>query len=143
MPSAPRVKKRLIVCCDGTWMDSDHGYVKPSHDHPRGQLQVPSNVTRISRCFKRRCSDGTLQIISYLSGVGTGSTLDTVTGGLFGSGLSEVSNSQSSACATLLTINSEYEKRIHTYAPTTPTVMRLSSSASPAAHLLPVLLLAL
>lgn len=138
MPSAPRVKKRLIVCCDGTWMDSDHGYVKPSHDHPRGQLQVPSNVTRISRCFKRRCSDGTLQIISYLSGVGTGSTLDTVTGGLFGSGLSEVSNSHLRVCASLLTLSSEYEKPTHIYAPTIPTAMRLFLSDSPAAHSLPV-----
>lgn len=83
--------KRLIYCCDGTWMDSDNGYEKPSLFNPKGTLQVPSNVTRISRCMKRRCSDGKLQIISYESGVGTGSnTLDTITGGAFGLGLSEV-----------------------------------------------------
>lgn len=72
-------------------MDSDNGYVKPSIFNSNGTLQVPSNVTRISRCFKRRCSDGKLQIISYESGVGTGSnTLDMITGGAFGLGLSEV-----------------------------------------------------
>lgn len=91
MGSQPPVHKRLIVCCDGTWMNSDNGYVGPTLEHPQGMLQVPSNVTRISRCFKRRCNDGTLQIISYESGVGTGSNaLDTLTGGAFGLGLSEV-----------------------------------------------------
>lgn len=84
------VKKRLIVCCDGTWMNSAYGYVKPGLLGGRGGLQVPSNVTRISRCFKRRCSDGTLQIINYESGVGSGSNvLDSITGGAFGIGLAE------------------------------------------------------
>lgn len=91
MGSSNNIGKRLIVCLDGTWMDSDSGYTKPGWFSP-GTLQVPSNVTRISRCFKRRCADGKLQIISYESGVGTGSnTLDVFTGGAFGLGLSEVS----------------------------------------------------
>ncbi|EGX96797.1 peptidoglycan binding domain containing protein [Cordyceps militaris CM01] len=83
------VKKRIILCCDGTWFDSDDGFNKATI---KGQatLQVASNVTRISRCFKRRCSDGTLQIINYESGVGTGSnTIDTLTGGAFGLGLTQ------------------------------------------------------
>ncbi|KIE02926.1 peptidoglycan binding domain containing protein, partial [Metarhizium majus ARSEF 297] len=85
-----RQKKRLIVCCDGTWMNSDYGFSKSSPFSKKGTLQVPSNVTRISRCFKRRCADGTLQIISYESGVGSGSnTLDSITGGAFGTGLAE------------------------------------------------------
>jgi uncharacterized protein (DUF2235 family) len=84
--------KRLIVCCDGTWMNGDNGYTEPGLFSPKGTLQVPSNVTRITRLFKRKCSDGKMQIISYESGVGTGSnTLDTITGGAFGLGLSEVS----------------------------------------------------
>ena len=83
--------KRLILCCDGTWMNSDNGYEKGGLLGGKGTLQVPSNVTRISRCFKRRCSDGKLQIIQYECGVGTGSnTLDSVTGGAFGLGLTEV-----------------------------------------------------
>lgn len=86
-----RPKKRLIVCCDGTWMNSDYGFVKPGLFHLKGFLQVPSNVTRISRCFKRRCSDGTIQIINYESGVGTSDNFfDNVTGGAFGFGLAEV-----------------------------------------------------
>ncbi|KAK2591853.1 hypothetical protein QQS21_010462 [Conoideocrella luteorostrata] len=88
--TANRQKKRLIVCCDGTWMNSDYGFVKPGLFRKKGMLQVPSNVTRISRCFKRRCGDGTLQIISYESGVGSGSnTIDSITGGAFGVGLAE------------------------------------------------------
>ena len=87
--------KRMILCLDGTWMDSDNGYQKSGFFSPHGTLQVPSNVTRISRCFKRRCSDGRLQIISYESGVGTGSsTIDKISGGAFGLGLSEVRQSR-------------------------------------------------
>ncbi|OAQ98385.1 hypothetical protein LLEC1_07197 [Akanthomyces lecanii] len=82
-------KKRIILCCDGTWFDSDDGFNKATRKN-KATLQVASNVTRISRCFKRRCSDGTLQIINYESGVGTGSnTIDTLTGGAFGLGLTQ------------------------------------------------------
>ncbi|KAJ3942442.1 uncharacterized protein N0V96_007942 [Colletotrichum fioriniae] len=93
--------KRLIVCCDGTWMNSESAYVKPTLLKPKGSLQIPSNVTRISRCFRRRCSDGRMQVIEYESGVGTGSnTLDTLTGGAFGLGLGErVRNIYSFLCA--------------------------------------------
>ncbi|KAI6782154.1 uncharacterized protein J7T54_002391 [Emericellopsis cladophorae] len=96
--------KRMILCLDGTWMDSDNGYQKSGLFSSHGTLQVPSNVTRISRCFKRRCSDGRLQIISYESGVGTGSsTFDTITGGAFGLGLSErVREAYSYLCANYM-----------------------------------------
>jgi hypothetical protein len=90
--AAPYVGKRLIMLCDGTWKSKDSGYHRPSKSEPGASLQVPSNVTRISRLFKRRCRDGKAQIISYESGVGTGSnTLDSITGGAFGIGLAEVS----------------------------------------------------
>lgn len=90
--AAPRHRKRLIVCCDGTWMNRDYGFARSHLFGKRGTLQVPSNVTRISRCFKRRCTDGTLQIISYESGVGSGgNSIDSITGGAFGAGLTEVS----------------------------------------------------
>lgn len=57
---------------------------------PTGSLQIPSNVTRISRALRRVSLDGTPQIIYYHSGVGTGSsTLDTISGGLLGTGISE------------------------------------------------------
>ncbi|OLN93968.1 hypothetical protein CCHL11_03477 [Colletotrichum chlorophyti] len=100
-PTITYSPKRLIVCCDGTWMNSQSGYVKPTLWNPKGQLQIPSNVTRISRCFRRKCSDGRVQVIEYESGVGTGSnTLDTLTGGAFGIGLAErVRNIYSFLCA--------------------------------------------
>lgn len=73
-------------------MNSDYGFARSRLFGKKGTLQIPSNVTRISRCFKRRCADGTLQIISYESGVGSGSNaLDSITGGAFGAGLGEVS----------------------------------------------------
>lgn len=90
--TASYVGKRLIMLCDGTWKSKDSGYHRPSKSEPGASLQVPSNVTRISRLFKRKCKDGKAQIISYESGVGTGSnTLDSITGGAFGIGLAEVS----------------------------------------------------
>ncbi|KAM3070310.1 hypothetical protein ACMFMG_010142 [Clarireedia jacksonii] len=84
--------KRLILCCDGTWMDSDSGFTNPSliPYQPTGALQVASNITRISRAFKRYARDGTHQIIYYHSGVGTGSSMiDTLSGGMLGTGISE------------------------------------------------------
>ena len=78
---APAIPKRIIICCDGTWMDS---LGKKGVDEP------PSNVTRIARVFRRTCSDGTPQIINYVAGVGTGaSSIDHLTGGAFGMGLDQ------------------------------------------------------
>ncbi|KAL1835095.1 hypothetical protein VTK73DRAFT_6285 [Phialemonium thermophilum] len=70
-------RKRIIVCCDGTWMDSlgDDG------DEP------PSNVTRITRVLRRTGSDGTPQFITYFPGIGTSDALDRLVGGVFGTGL--------------------------------------------------------
>jgi len=52
--------KRLIICCDGTWQDSDGG-----------TFEVPTNVTRLSRAIEPVAQDGTPQIVYYQSGVGT------------------------------------------------------------------------
>jgi hypothetical protein len=74
---------------------SDDGFSKPSLIPyvPTGTLQVPSNVTRIARALKRYGRNGMSQVIYYHSGVGTGSSMiDTISGGLLGTGLSEVSN---------------------------------------------------
>jgi hypothetical protein len=98
--------KRLIVLCDGTWQNSfvfisalqiapslqtyrDVGYDKPSI-FKKGGLQIPSNVTRMSRSLKHTCRDGMIQIMNYQSGVGSsGSFFDVLTGGAFGVGISE------------------------------------------------------
>lgn len=70
----------------------DTGYEKPTLFNPIGKAQTPSNVTRLSRSLRRVCRDGTLQIIAYQNGVGTGSTMaDAITGGAFGRGIAEVS----------------------------------------------------
>ncbi|KKA26616.1 hypothetical protein TD95_002923 [Thielaviopsis punctulata] len=71
--------KRLILCCDGTWQDSD----STSAAHP-------TNVTRLSRCFAHRSGSSIQQIVYYQSGVGTsGGLLNRLTGGVFGSGIAE------------------------------------------------------
>jgi uncharacterized protein (DUF2235 family) len=71
--------KRLIVCCDGTWKNSDSG-----------RLDVPSNVTRICHAINAITHDGTHQIVYYQSGVGTGlGKLAQIFGGAMGMGLTE------------------------------------------------------
>ncbi|RPB12768.1 hypothetical protein P167DRAFT_487458 [Morchella conica CCBAS932] len=72
-------RKRIIICCDGTWQSSDGG--EPS---------VPTNVTRITRALKSYTKkDGISQIVYYQSGVGTGGTLNKILGGGTGYGLDE------------------------------------------------------
>jgi uncharacterized protein (DUF2235 family) len=66
------IRKRLIVCCDGTWFASD-----------KGAKNLPSNVARIGRLVANEGEaiviengKGVLkkvpQIVYYQSGVGTG-----------------------------------------------------------------------
>ncbi|KAL1641941.1 hypothetical protein SLS58_005777 [Diplodia intermedia] len=76
-PSRP--KKRLIVCCDGTWQASDKTYGTS-----------PSNIAKLSRMIARE--DGDIpQVVYYQSGVGTGTwgVFDMGISGSFGIGLSE------------------------------------------------------
>ncbi len=76
-------RKRIIVCTDGTWMDSD------------GDVQIPSNVTRICRCIKQegihRTSGNVIsQVVYYQSGVGTEDSMySRYVGGATGKGISE------------------------------------------------------
>ncbi|ORY14348.1 hypothetical protein BCR34DRAFT_239230 [Clohesyomyces aquaticus] len=75
--------KRLIVACDGTWLNSDNGLVN-------GKISVPSNVTRLSRAIKPVSQDGIPQIVYYHFGVGTqGGIVDRVVGGTVGEGLGD------------------------------------------------------
>lgn len=68
-------KKRLIVCCDGTWNDSISG------DSPL------TNVSRISRLIQDTDNDGVPQIVYYHTGVGSGtSPLGNVVDGMSGRG---------------------------------------------------------
>ncbi|KAF2810917.1 uncharacterized protein BDZ99DRAFT_291009 [Mytilinidion resinicola] len=53
-------KKRLIICCDGTWNSS------VSTDSPL------TNVSRLSRCIEDVAPDGVAQIVYYHTGIGSG-----------------------------------------------------------------------
>ena len=75
--------KRLIVCCDGTWLDSTSGLMS-------GELPIPSNVTRVSQAIKPISRDGVSQIVYYQAGIGSqGGFLHRVIGGATAEGLSE------------------------------------------------------
>ncbi|KAK5159231.1 hypothetical protein LTS14_002373 [Recurvomyces mirabilis] len=84
--------KRLIVACDGTWTDSDNGFVRDSWLPWKtgGKLANPSNVTRTSRALLPRSSDGIPQVVYYQAGVGSqNNAYSYFVGGYLGSGISE------------------------------------------------------
>ncbi|WPH03560.1 Hypothetical protein R9X50_00644100 [Acrodontium crateriforme] len=84
-----KLPKKLIVCCDGTWMDSDNGWVKGKWGQP-GHLQQPTNVTRIARAVASEDDGHHPQIVYYQAGIGTGLGLYShLVGGVSGMGLSE------------------------------------------------------
>lgn len=66
-------KKRLIICCDGTWNTPEKTPV--------------TNVVHMARAIKPRASDGIQQTVFYDWGVGTDDKLDALTGGAFGAGI--------------------------------------------------------
>ncbi|KAK8224143.1 hypothetical protein BKA81DRAFT_404179 [Phyllosticta paracitricarpa] len=83
--------KKLIVCCDGTWMDSDNGIINEgTWLSPKWELQTPSNVTRIGRAILAEDAQDHPQIVYYQAGVGCGTSwVDHIIGGGVGAGLSE------------------------------------------------------
>jgi hypothetical protein len=75
--------KRLIVTCDGTWLDADNGIMD-------GKKQPPSNVSRIGWAIKDTSRDGIPQIVNYQAGVGSmGGPAARAVGGATGMGLKE------------------------------------------------------
>ncbi|KAI9712259.1 MAG: hypothetical protein M1828_001702 [Chrysothrix sp. TS-e1954] len=75
--------KRLIICCDGTWLDSTGGL-------QNGKLVPPSNVTRIIRAIRNLSNEGVPQIVYYAAGIGsTGTIGNKVIGGGLGAGLTD------------------------------------------------------
>ncbi|KAF9890409.1 hypothetical protein FE257_006077 [Aspergillus nanangensis] len=77
-------RKRLIVCCDGTWENATGDTFQP-----------PTNVTRLSRAISRAgltvesgINKRISQIVYYQKGVGTGLLGDKLGGGAIGLGLS-------------------------------------------------------
>lgn len=97
--------KRLIICADGTWDTPDY-IDKDKKSEQQERLQVPSgkpeekilynkpireptNVVKMARAIKPTAEDGTVQVVYYDTGVGTGLGLyDKFIGGGFGVGLS-------------------------------------------------------
>lgn len=74
-------KKRLIVTCDGTWLDADNGILN-------GQKSAPSNVSRIGWAIKDTSRDGFSQVVHYQAGVGSkGGRISRLVGGATGYGL--------------------------------------------------------
>jgi uncharacterized protein (DUF2235 family) len=69
--------KRLILCCDGTWNRADQ---------QSDGVPCPTNVVKLGYRLAKRDGD-IAQVIHYDHGVGTGNSLDRLTGGAFGHGL--------------------------------------------------------
>jgi uncharacterized protein (DUF2235 family) len=69
-------RRRLIVCCDGTWNTPDR------YGHT-------TNVVRLVRSIRSCSAEGISQIVYYHPGVGTGNVVDHLIGGGTGIGLSE------------------------------------------------------
>src|SRR5262245_512397 len=66
--------KRIVICYDGTW----NALVKP---------EEVTNVVRVAQAIKSEDSDGTVQMVYYNAGVGSGGPIDRLLGGAFGAGL--------------------------------------------------------
>src|SRR5690606_38993578 len=79
-PDRKREMKRIAICCDGTWNRADQ---------EENGTPCPTNVVKLAYRIAKRDDDGNPQIAYYGQGVGTGNTLDRVTGGAFGHGLED------------------------------------------------------
>lgn len=71
--------KRLAIFCDGTWNSAD----QVTDGEP-----TPTNVVKLALRVAKRDGD-VPQIVYYDQGVGTGNSLDKITGGAFGKGLDD------------------------------------------------------
>jgi len=73
--------KRIILCCDGTWNSADQA--------DEGGEPCPTNVVRLAYRVAKRDPAGVPQIVYYDQGVGTGNSIDRITGGAIGRGVEE------------------------------------------------------
>lgn len=71
--------KRIAVFCDGTWNTADQ---------VKGDVPCPTNVLKLALQVSKQDST-TPQLVYYGQGVGTGRSLDKLTGGAFGHGLED------------------------------------------------------
>ena len=90
--SSPKSHKRIIVACDGTWVNSDNGWVRDSWLPWKtgGTLASPSNITRLCRAIQTKSDDGVQQIVYYQGGLGSANNwYSFYIGGYLGEGISE------------------------------------------------------
>ena len=73
--------KRIVLCCDGTWNTADQA---DDEGHP-----CPTNVVRLAYRVAKRDGAGLHQITYYDEGVGTGNSIDRITGGAIGKGVED------------------------------------------------------
>jgi uncharacterized protein (DUF2235 family) len=71
--------KNIVVCLDGTWNQPER----------LNGGRAPTNVLKFMRAMLPTRHDGRCQVAFYDAGVGTGSALDGIKGGVFGAGLSQ------------------------------------------------------
>lgn len=71
--------KRLVIFCDGTWNRADQS---------TNGVPCPTNVVKLALRVASR-DDAIPQLVYYDQGVGTGNTIDRLTGGAFGRGLED------------------------------------------------------
>jgi len=69
----------IVICCDGTWNSADQESVDGN--------PCVTNVLKLACRVAKEKPDGTLQIVYYDQGVGTGNVLDHFVWGAFGDGL--------------------------------------------------------
>lgn len=70
-----KIKKRIVVCCDGTWISATDS-------------AIHSNVFLLASAIPAKAKDGTTQIVFYQDGVGTqGGVIARLVGGATGAGL--------------------------------------------------------
>ena len=89
-----KIRKRIIVACDGTWQDADSTserlYPWWKFWRKEHRLTPASNVARLCRCIGKEGIDKqgqpVPQLVFYQAGVGTG-WMQRVTGGLSGKGI--------------------------------------------------------
>lgn len=82
--------KRLIIACDGTWVNSNDGFTRSYSLFGNSEkLAIPSNITRLCRALLPESREGVEQIVFYQSGVGSTGGLFGHLSGIFGHGLGE------------------------------------------------------
>ncbi|KAK4184895.1 hypothetical protein QBC35DRAFT_504961 [Podospora australis] len=78
-PSQSPGRKRLVICCDGTWNNTNEAGSGP-----------PTNVARLSGAVAHKCCSGMTQIVYYHPGAGTETSKTArVIGGAFGIGIGQ------------------------------------------------------